>query len=181
VDSQIILHFLSLIEGAEGEECRWRFGMKLLDDLLTLFGFDLKAKLDFARQQADGFGKEFGYNPLLKKQLDARYREIEGAVGELFAEGNPEHRFFYDLCRERVDGLREFAGGITRMAALGTLQVPLDDLLGSLIHMNVNRLFRGRQRFVEYSLYYHLAKYYRTRYGRTVLAARPAAPEPVTA
>jgi hypothetical protein len=31
--------------------------MKMFDDLLTLFGFDLKAKLDFAGRNADHFGK----------------------------------------------------------------------------------------------------------------------------
>jgi thiopeptide-type bacteriocin biosynthesis protein len=178
VDSRTILHFLSLIEGAEGEECRWRFGMKMLDDLLTAFGFDLKGKLDFVDGNTEHFGKEFGYNQSLKKQLDARYKEIEGAMRELFAESNEEHQFFYELCRQRGDELREFAGNIAQMAALGTLQVPLEGLLSSLIHMNVNRLFRSRQRFVEYSLYYHLSKYYRIQYGRTVLArkATPSAP-----
>jgi lantibiotic biosynthesis protein len=96
---------------------------------------------------------------------------------ELFAESNEEHQFFYDLCRQRVDGLAEFAGSLTEMAAVGTLEVSLDNLLGSLIHMTVNRLFRSRQRFVEYALYYHLGKYYRIQYGRTVLAKKPVQPE----
>jgi thiopeptide-type bacteriocin biosynthesis protein len=79
-DSQTILQFLTMIEGAEGEECRWRFGMQMLDDLLNLFGFDLKQKLDFTDLHATYFGKEFGYDQALKKSLDAKYKEIEGLL-----------------------------------------------------------------------------------------------------
>jgi thiopeptide-type bacteriocin biosynthesis protein len=181
VDSQTILHFLSMIEGAEGEACRWRFGLKMLDDLLTLMGFDLKQKLDFTERNAAYFGKEFGYNQALKKNLDARYKEIEGAIEEVLAEANPEHAFFYEINHARRAQLQGFAQKINALAAEGALQMPVESLLGSLVHMNVNRLFRSRQRFVEYSLYYHLSKYYRIRYGRTVLARKQAQPEPVTA
>ncbi|WP_170299222.1 lantibiotic dehydratase [Larkinella terrae] len=180
LDSQSILLFLSLIEGAEGEECRWRFGMKLIDTLLDEFGFDLKQKLDFADEKAAQFGREFGYNSVLKKQLDTRYREIETAIGELWTETNEEHQFFYDLNRQRRETLQPFIQTISQLANQGKLEVPLFSLLSSLIHMTTNRLFRTRQRFVEYSLYYHLHKYYRTTYGRAVLAKKNALLEAVT-
>jgi thiopeptide-type bacteriocin biosynthesis protein len=172
IDSQTILQFLTMIEGAQGEECRWRFGMHMLDDLLNLFGFDLKAKLDFTELNTTYFGKEFGYNQALKKSLDTRYKEIEGAIEELLAEANEEHTFFYGLTHTRREKLQEFTQLIQALAAQGELQMSVQSLLGSLIHMNVNRLFRSRQRFVEYSLYYHLSKYYRIQYGRTVLAKK---------
>jgi thiopeptide-type bacteriocin biosynthesis protein len=176
IDSHTILQFLSMIEGAEGEECRWRFGMQMLDNLLNQFGFDLKQKLDFTELNATYFGKEFGYNQALKKNLDARYKEIEGAIGELLAESNVEHAFFYELTHARREKLQEFTQTIQALAARGELQISIQSLLGSLIHMNVNRLFRSRQRFVEYSLYYHLSKYYRIQYGRTVLAKKAGSP-----
>ncbi|CCH51156.1 Subtilin biosynthesis protein spaB [Fibrisoma limi BUZ 3] len=172
IDSEIILRFLSLIEGIEGEECRWRFGMKLTDDLLTLFGFDLKHRLDLAERQATYFGKEFGYNPSQKKQLDGRYKEIEPAITELLAQTNEEHRFFYELAQQRTDRLQLVAQYIQTLREQDLLVMPLEDLLTSLIHMSTNRLFRSRQRFVEYSIYYHLHKYYRAVYGRTVLAKK---------
>jgi thiopeptide-type bacteriocin biosynthesis protein len=179
-DSQTILQFLSMIEGAEGEECRWRFGMQMLDDLLNLFGFDLKQKLDFTELNATYFGKEFGYNQDLKKSLDTRYKEIEGAIAELLAESNAEHTFFYELTHARREQLQGFVQAIQTLAGRGELQITVQSLLGSLIHMNVNRLFRNRQRFVEYSLYYHLSKYYRIQYGRTVLAAKKGQPQVAT-
>jgi thiopeptide-type bacteriocin biosynthesis protein len=179
-DSQTILQFLSMIEGAEGEECRWRFGMQMLNDLLNLFGFDLKQKLDFTELNAMYFGKEFGYNQDLKKNLDARYKEIEAAIVELFAEANEEHQFFYQLSHQRSSQLVDFAQKIQSLSAQGELQISIQSLLGSLIHMNVNRLFRSRQRFVEYSLYYHLSKYYRIQYGRTVLAVKKSQPQVAT-
>lgn len=171
IDSQIILQFLSQIEGSEGEECRWRFGMKLIHNLLNLFDLDWKQRIDFTERQTAYFGKEFSYNSAQKKQLDNRYREIEGAIQELFEETNAdEHGFFYDLCHQRSEQLQLMVYYVRSLQKQGALEVSLDDLLSSLIHMTVNRLFRSRQRFVEYSLYYQLHKYYRVVYGRTVLA-----------
>ncbi len=172
VDSDTILNFLSLIGGAEGEECRWRFGIKMTDDLLTAFGMDWKQRLDFTEQRAADFGREFGYNSALKKQLDGRYKEIEPAIQELFDLGNTEHSFFYELSQKRSERLQLMIQYVRNIAAQGQLQIPLDDLLASLIHMNINRLFRSQQRFVEYSIFYHLHKYYRIVYGRTVLAKK---------
>lgn len=176
LDSQTLLQFLSLIEGAEGEECRWQFGMKLTDTLLTDFDFDLKQKLEFAERSAASFGREFGYNPTQKKQLDARYKAIEPAIHELFAETNEEHTFFYELSGQRHVVLRPFVELITDLNERGELAISLQSLLSSLIHMTVNRLFRSRQRFMEYSIYYHLHKYYRAEYGRTVLARKQSIP-----
>ncbi|MFN8346645.1 MAG: lantibiotic dehydratase [Spirosomataceae bacterium] len=173
-DSDTILQFLSLIGGAEGEECRWRFGMQLTDDLLTAFGMDWKQRLDFTEQRAADFGREFGYNAALKKQLDGRYKEIEASIQELFDRANPEHTFFYELSQKRSERLQLMIQYVRNLAAEGQLQISLEDLLASLIHMNINRLFRSQQRFAEYSVFYHLHKYYRIVYGRTVLAKKSA-------
>lgn len=172
LDSTAILQFLSMIEGAEGEECRWRFGLKLTHELLTDFGYDLKARMDFCEKRADDFGREFGYNPLQRKQLDTRYKELEPALQELMSEGNPEHTFFYEICAQRSAQLQEVVEYLLELNQQGQLQLNLDDLLASLIHMNLNRLFRSQQRFVEYSVFYQLHKYYRTEYGRTVLSKK---------
>ncbi|GAB4034279.1 lantibiotic dehydratase [Spirosoma gilvum] len=179
IDSQFILQFLGMIEGAEGEECRWRFGMKMMHDLLDQFGFNWQQRLNFTELQATYFGKEFGYNPTLKKQLDARYKTIELAIDELFSQANPEHGFFYDIVQQRTEALQPIVQYINALHEKSELQISIESLLGSLIHMTVNRLFRSRQRFVEYSLYYHLNKYYKIQYGRTVLAAKSTKAESV--
>lgn len=171
-DSEAILRFLSLIEGAEGEECRWRFGIKLTDELLTSFGFDLKARMEFCEKRAADFGREFGYNPQQRKQLDARYKEIENALQELFDQSNPEHEFFYEISTQRTQQLQGVIEYLNQLHGQGVLQITIADLLASLIHMNINRLFKSQQRFVEYSVFYQLHKYYRTVYGRTVLAKK---------
>ena len=171
-DSAAILQFLSMIEGAEGEECRWRFGIKLTHELLSAFGYDLKARMDFCEKRSGDFGREFGYNPQQRKQLDARYKELEPALHELMAEANSEHTFFYEICAQRSAQLQTVVEYLLELHQQGQLQLSLDDLLASLIHMNVNRLFRSQQRFVEYSVFYQLHKLYRAEYGRTVLAKK---------
>lgn len=174
LDSDTILRFLSMIDGSEGEECRWRFGMKLTDDLLTAFGFGLKQKMEFTEKRAADFGREFGYNAGLKKQLDARYKDVEPALQELFALANSEHEFFYELSNQRTEDLQLMIEYVRMLHAQSELQISLEDLLASLVHMNINRLFRSQQRLVEYMVFYHLHKYYRINYGRNVLAKKTA-------
>lgn len=174
LDSDTVLRFLSMIEGPEGEECRWRFGMKLTDDLLTAFGFDMKQKMEFTEKRAADFGREFGYNAGLKKQLDARYKDVEPALQELFALANPEHEFFYELSNQRTENLQLMIDYVRMLHAQSELQISLEDLLASLVHMNINRLFRSQQRLVEYMVFYHLHKHYRINYGRNVLAKKTA-------
>ncbi|MGA0556582.1 lantibiotic dehydratase [Larkinella sp. VNQ87] len=177
VDSHAILQFLSQIEGEGGEECRWRFGLKMTHELLDSFGFDWPQRIGFTEQRAAWFGKEFGYNPAQKKQLDGRYKAIETALLETLDETNDEHRFFYDLCHERTEWLHPMISHFRSLHEQGALTMPLDDLLSSLIHMTINRLFRSRQRLVEYAIYFQLHKYYRITYGR-MKHARPALLDP---
>ncbi|GAB3336892.1 hypothetical protein GCM10027299_47360 [Larkinella ripae] len=166
VDSQTTLAFLSQIEGAEGEECRWRFGLKMMHDVLDAFGLDVPQRIAFTEQQTALFGREFGYNAARKKQLDGRYKEIEPAIQQLFDETCDDHRFFYDLSHERSAQLQPMVAYFRFLHDQGNLALSLESLLDSLIHMTINRLFRNRQRHLEYSLYYHLHKYYRITYGR---------------
>ena len=168
VDSRAIMHFLSLIEGPEGEAFRWQFGLLLTDTLLTDFNFDLKAKMEFAERQAANFGREFGYNASLKKQLDSRYKEIEPCINELLSNITGEYEFLHELNQQRQLALRPFVNLVTNLNERHELAIPMPSLLGSLIHMTTNRLFRSRQRFVEYSIYYHLHKYYRAAFGRAM-------------
>ncbi|WP_128546801.1 lantibiotic dehydratase [Larkinella soli] len=174
IDSRTILHFLTRIEGAEGEEYRWRFGLKLIHDLLDRMDMSLKDRIELTGQQARFFGKEFGYNADRKKQLDHRFKAVEGVIQDLLDETGEEHQFLYDLSRARSEHLRRPAEAVQSLRRSGRFGLSLEDWLASQIHMTVNRLFRTRQRVVEYALYYHLHKAYRIRYGRQVLSQPPA-------
>ncbi|GAB3270809.1 hypothetical protein GCM10027347_41730 [Larkinella harenae] len=178
VDSQTVLDFLSQIEGAEGEECRWQFGMKMMHELLDAFELDWPERLAFTEQQTAMFGREFGYNATRKKQLDSRYKEIESSIAALFNETSNDQRFFYALSHQRTRQSEPMISYFRSLHQQGALEMPLESLLDSLIHMTINRLFCHRQRQVEYALYYHLHKYYRITYGRMAHGHRPKTVSP---
>jgi len=74
LDSAMILDFLDMIDGDEGEELRWLFGVRAIDQQLEDFGYSEDEKMVLLERLKIGFGKEFGMNKSLKKQLDKKFR-----------------------------------------------------------------------------------------------------------
>lgn len=74
-DSNSIVQFLDLIEGDEGEQLRWLYGLRAIDNLLDSFDYSLEDKLGLMDNLKTAFGREFGMARPLKKQLDDKYRK----------------------------------------------------------------------------------------------------------
>jgi thiopeptide-type bacteriocin biosynthesis protein len=74
------------------------------------------------------------------------------AVREIVARRSPAAKEYRDLCR--------------RLDADGTLTTSVVDILGSLVHMQVNRLMRSAPRAVELVIYDVLRRLYRSERAR---------------
>lgn len=162
-DSLAILRFIELLEGTEGEQYRFLFGMRGIDMLLNDFGFNLDDKLDLAKQLQAGFFREFGGHSSLQKLLNDKYRkhqkniflhmdaskdkdnEIEEAVA-LFEERSRSNGAVIQKLRERLQHEDSRAA--------------IFWLLPSYIHMYMNRLFIAQQRKYELVVYHFLERYY---------------------
>jgi lantibiotic biosynthesis protein len=165
VNSTQIILFLELFtdENEEREaEIRWFFGLKGIDMLLNSFNFDLKAKKELLENLSEGFGREFNMNIDLKKQLGDRFRKERSLLSNCI---NNEHLLDNDF-KEAFNILHQFedkskliAGAILEKE---TLEIPLNDLLGSYIHMFMNRLFITNQRRTEMIQYHLLWHFYRS-------------------
>lgn len=173
VDSEAVLDLLRLYEGDGGMDARWRLCLRGMDDLLSMFQFDMQAKHQVLTGLRAGFIREFRGEDSLTHQLGIKYRKEKTRL-EGMLDGNLEDP---DL----LAGLRVLKNRRQSLAPLGKLLLDeagggvlnVEDLAGSYLHMHANRMLRSAQRAQELVLYDFLARHYesllaRSRSGSTV-------------
>lgn len=164
-DSNATIQFLDLIEGNEGEQLRWLFGLRSIDCLLNSFKYSLDKKLILMDNLKTGFGLEFGMSRPLKKQLDNKYREervnIEAFM--LFTDKTePDYEPIFNILQRKRIEVQPLAEQILNLQVKGKLQLELNSLMSSYIHMLMNRLFKSKNRLNEMVCYDFLYRHYRT-------------------
>ncbi len=168
-DSCMAVDFIELINGSEGEELRWLFSLRAMDNYLNTFKYTDEEKLRFMENLKLGFGKEFGMSRFLKKQLDDKYRANRKKIEEfmLFQEaGKPEYAPILKLLSKKMIADYHASTEILGLRDEGKLGLELNYLMGSYIHMLMNRLFKTKNRMHELVCYDFLFRYYKSMIAR---------------
>ncbi|PSK94719.1 lantibiotic dehydratase [Taibaiella chishuiensis] len=173
-DSHAVLGIVSMLEGPEGEEYRWKLAARGLDILLDDFGFNLEWKKNLLGNLQRGFVEEFGGAKLLNKQLNDKYRRFQKDIESFLNDEDDEQNDIadvIDIFRQRSARIRELAPEIVRLAAEESGNENQHwDLLSSYIHMFLNRLFVAKQRKHELLIYHFLEKYYTSKVAQAAKA-----------
>jgi len=171
-DSQLVLDFLNLAATyGQNEELRWVFGIFAIDELLTEFQLTLPQKMKLLEQMKTNFAKEFNAESgAAAKAISQKYRQYRAEIETVIAgEKIDEDVFpskFFDLLKQRKEAQKEMVATILHLQKTGKLTVGLLDLLGSYLHMHLNRLLPARQRSHEVVLYDFLYRAYRSILAR---------------
>jgi len=167
-DSQLIAKAAQLIQ-QYGEDIRWRITLLVTDKLLSLFEYTDEEKLALISQLRAGFGKEFNESSILRKQLGNRYREIENVLRDdadkyslVNAEGlSASQKDIFDLINNWQLGAAPYVQSIMEMYQKGEeLNCSKDTLLGSILHMHNNRMFKAYGREQELVMHDFLRRVY---------------------
>jgi len=145
--SEAVLTFLAQQESHDTREAlRWLWGAKAINELLDDFGFELSEKLSLLQQLKESFAAEFQMDTSLKQQLDKRYRLYRSALEATLAES-----------QENLTSQKET---IAKIRCLIPTSLSKASLLGSYIHLLLNRLIPAQQRLHELVVYDFLYRYY---------------------
>jgi len=169
-DSKMIVDFIDMIEGHEGEELRWLFSLRAIDSLLNAFKLENKEKLKLMDTLKTGFRSEFDTSKALGKQLNNKYRTYRERIDAfmIYRRGeNSEYIPLLDLLDTRDNAIEYIAESVLKCQKDQTLDVRFNDLLASYIHMHMNRLFKSRNRAHEMVCYDFLCRYYRSSMARS--------------
>ncbi len=168
-DSKMIVNFLNLIEGDDGENIRWLFGLRAIENLLSNFEYGDKEKLKLLEKLKTDFGIEFGMSRYLKKQLDEKYRTLREDINDFMVftkKTNPNFKSIIDVLDDKTNDIKDIVVKILEYNKNKLLQMELDDLISSYIHMLMNRLFKSNNRLNEMVCYDFLYRYYKSVWAR---------------
>ncbi|MGB8192421.1 MAG: thiopeptide-type bacteriocin biosynthesis protein, partial [Chitinophagaceae bacterium] len=171
-DSAALLQLLENTWGDEREKVRWLWGLRAIDELLNCFNYNLQDKLTLLTHLKNAFAAEFNMDKLLKLQLDNKYRNNRKMIELILDSDNDLQNELYPLIKiikETSVQLRHASHEILAIQSEGELQVPLNDLMASYIHMLLNRLFTSNQRLHEMVSYDFLFRYYQSQAARKKL------------
>lgn len=164
-DSVFVTQMLNLLDTESGGTIRWQMAARSVDEFLNDFKFSLEEKYKWLEQFSLSFFNEHGGGKDLKITLDNKFRTLRSQIKNVLDEtldATQEHYPILELLKERSKKMKPIIQTILEMNNDGTLQANLYDLIGSYIHMNLDRLFMGRNRTNEFVVYDLLAKHYKS-------------------
>ena len=137
-DSQVLIN---IIKNSPDELSRFQHIFHYIDDLINLFILDLEKKLEFLDRMQNNYKTEFNStSSFAKKQMGKKYRSFRNT------DQLPQLPISYEPIESLSKRILDFHKD-------QSLKLPLTDLLGSIIHMSVNRAFQSRQRLNEMVIY----------------------------
>ncbi|NKC20389.1 lantibiotic dehydratase [Pseudoalteromonas sp. S4498] len=166
-DSVLIAKSCQLVEEF-GEDIRWRVALACTDRLLTLFSYDAEQKIELISSLRAGFGKEFNESSVLRKQLGNRYRDHQAQLDDDFAKLNVSSVTQCDEAQQAILALLEtwqkqaepVVKDILSLDHEGALNLSIQSLLSSLLHMHNNRMFKAYGREQELVIHDMLRRKY---------------------
>ncbi|PCJ00458.1 MAG: hypothetical protein COB15_02820 [Flavobacteriales bacterium] len=169
IESNCIVNMIDMLEGDEGEEIRWKFAIKAIDTLLTDFNFNFEKKRNLLESLKDGFATEFNMNKRLKMQLDKKFRIHRKDIAELFNNRqnvNKQLAPLFVLLENKSRQSAPFNKEILKIHKENKLDLSLNNLLSSYIHMLLNRIFKNKQRVHEMVIYDFMWRTYRSELAK---------------
>lgn len=168
IASENLFHYnskllITALERFEDDALYFLFILKAIDTLLSDFNLDLAQKINFVKMNMLAFKDEFGADKKLNKQLEKKYANLKDKVSSALEQKDAEYLEFDKLLSHPKYDVHHLVQEIIAAKLSGGLEIPLDQLLGSYIHMHVNRAFRSQQRFYELVCYDFLFKYYKAK------------------
>lgn len=177
-DSACTLEALKLLRHTKAnEQQRWLFALSAIHKLLDAFEFSLEGRTNLMEGLMKAFFKEQAVDKALELQLADKYRRLRKQVDTiLFEGGTPDWKAYDDLLHERGLQANAISKKIDGLLDNKILQLNYFDLIGSYIHMTVNRIFRSNHRMTETVLYYFLFKAYKSKLAMSLKVEAKALP-----
>lgn len=153
----------------------WLYALISADQLLNDFGFSTERKKDLLLYLSRSFGKEFGKDKALARQLSEKFRSSRQRIVEIMSRepASSSDEIMFAILSQRSNNDQKEIKNILGLYDSGSMEVKMDDLLASLIHMSMNRLFISNNRMHEMVIYDLLHRYYRMQMSRNWLISAP--------
>jgi thiopeptide-type bacteriocin biosynthesis protein len=160
---------LANTDGDERENIRWIWGLKAVDELLNCFCLPVQDKLSLLQNLRTAFGNEFNVDKPCRTQLNNKYRSNSAMITMVMTSGSAlptKWQHLIKILEERSDHIRPITARIGSWFNTGSDRGFFFSLLGSYIHMMLNRIIAAEPRAHELVIYDFLVRYYKTQMAR---------------
>lgn len=165
-DSTACLTVLDLIKE---DELLFLFMLRSMDSLLSVFDFDLENKVLFSKRNLEYYREEFNADKVLSKQLNTKYKKLKDKLETfMLLEEHNDYSVLFNIIKEKEEKINNLKNKILKRYNSGELEVSLDNLLSSYLHMMLNRHFRDKQRLFELVSYHFMFRYYNNTFAKTL-------------
>lgn len=155
-NSVLVSKALSVIEE---EELFFLFTLKSIHSFVKRFQRSDEENLIFYQKNAAAFKTEFSVAKPTKLSLDKKYRGLRKTLEDFFVRQETEYDALWELLEAYHKEIDSIITSLLHYQKEDQLEIPLDSLLSSFVHMAFNRAFRHKQRFYEMLGYDFLARY----------------------
>lgn len=169
IDSETVLELLKLLPSNEYLPDRWKMAIVSTDELLNDFGLDVNGKRNLMTKLCKEFEAEFLTGGAFKESLSKRFRAKRAELTRLLTEKGEKTAIqsqAVKILALRSERNRALISTYKAALAGGDEGKRLDDIVGSIIHMHLNRLLRSAQRAQELVIYNFLLRLYRSMHAR---------------
>jgi thiopeptide-type bacteriocin biosynthesis protein len=174
-DSVFVTNMLDMLDAESGGTIRWKIALRSVDEFLSDFKLTPNEKYNLIDKLNSSFFNEHGGKKELKLILDNKFRTLRPHIEDVLKYNNDENKDYYPIIELINARSKSNAKIIDKLLLLNTknqLQLSLNDLLASLLHMNIDRLFMGRNRTNEFVVYDLLFRYYKSTLARSKSASK---------
>lgn len=162
-DSEAFIDLMKIVPDSHITNARWLFALASTDRLLKDFKLSLEQKKDLLLDLNRNFGNEFGKDKKTAQQLSEKYRMHRGRIKSLLEkEDETTNMELINILDKRSESSQLAIRAILKLYESGKAEVSKVELLSSLIHMSMNRIFRNNNRMHEMVLYDFLFRYYKS-------------------
>jgi thiopeptide-type bacteriocin biosynthesis protein len=162
-DSDAVVRILQWLDGDSGLDLRWRLALVSIDAFLRDFGFDLRAKHKILGTLRDSTRNRLSASIEMQRTIAQQFRAQRKRLESLFESGSteePELTLARSIITKRSPLIAKAAERLRELGALGKLRAQIPDLVGSYLHMHVNRMVHSHGSAHEVVLYDFLFRLY---------------------
>ena len=167
--SAAVLNFITMLDGDEGEQYRWKVALKAMDLFLDDFHYTVEQKCELVKLLNKKFSDEFKVGAAERKIISERFSSHKALIQQLMKDEWDEDenldkaiRFFKIDHDDYYRAIEE----ILNSASVHHDRQQLNLLMASYLHMFINRFFISNQRKTELIIYEYLFKYYDSKIAR---------------
>lgn len=178
LDSQFVLQ--AILFSQQDDSLRWRLAILAIDLILTQFDYLPAEKFKLIDNLRTGFAQEFNEGLELRQQMGDKYRYYQSQLQQDLQLLNWHNQAVEPFKQQIQQSLQQLSSSIApccqAMLALFESQqarCSRDSLLGSLLHMFTNRLFKAYGREQEFVVYDMLRRIYLSKRAQPVGGLAP--------